>query len=66
MSDNKQTINYKIEKLDENIEWFYSDDFSLDAAVEKFRQTVELAKEVDKDLAKMKNEIEILAEDFTK
>lgn len=66
MSDNKKSINQKIEEIDKNIEWFYSEDFSLDIAVEKFKKTLELAKDVDMELSEMKNEIEILAEDFTK
>ena len=66
MSDNKKSINQKIDELDKNLEWFYSDDFNLDVAVEKFEETLKMAKDVDKDLTKMKNKIEILAEDFSK
>lgn len=66
MSDNKKSLNQKIEELDKNMEWFYSDDFNLDAAVEKYEKTLKMAKEVNEDLAKMKNKIEILAEDFSK
>lgn len=66
MSDNKKSLNQKIEELDKNMEWFYSDDFNLDAAVEKYEKTLKMAKEVNEDLVKMKNKIEILAEDFSK
>lgn len=66
MSDNKKNINQKINELDKNMEWFYSDEFNLDVAVEKFEETLKMAKDVDEDLKKMKNKIEILAEDFTK
>ena len=66
MSDNKKSLNQKIEELDKNMEWFYLDDFNLDAAVEKYEKTLKMAKEVNEDLVKMENKIEILAEDFSK
>ena len=66
MSDNKKSLNQKIEELDKNMEWFYSDDFNLDVAVEKYEKTLKMAKEVNGDLVKMKNKIEILSEDFSK
>ena len=59
-------LNQKIEKLDGEVEWFYSDDFKLEEAIEKYRKANKLAKEIEKDLAELKNEIEVLAEDFSK
>ena len=48
------------------MEWFYSDDFKLEEAAAKYKDAVELAKEIEKDLSELKNEIEVLAEDFSK
>ncbi len=62
----KMSLNQKIEKLDTEVEWFYSDDFKLDEATTKYKDAVELAKEIEKDLSELKNEIEVLAEDFSK
>jgi len=62
----KMSLNQKIEKLDNEVEWFYSDDFKLDEATTKYKNAVELAKEIEKDLSELKNEIEVLAEDFSK
>ena len=59
-------LNQKIEKLDNEVEWFYSDDFKIEKAVEKYKGAVELAKEIEKDLESLKNEIEVLSEDFSK
>ncbi len=59
-------LNQKIEKLDNEVEWFYSDDFKIEEAVEKYKGAVELAKEIEKDLESLKNEIEVLSEDFSK
>lgn len=62
----KMNLNQKIEKLDTEVEWFYSDDFKLDEAVDKYKAATKLAKEIEKDLNELKNEIEVLSEDFSK
>ena len=62
----KGSLNQKIEKLDAQVEWFYSDDFKLEEATGKYREAVKLAKEIEKDLDELKNEITVLAEDFSK
>ena len=62
----KISLNQKIEKLDSQVEWFYSDDFKLEEATRKYREAVQLAKEIEKDLDELKNEITVLAEDFSK
>jgi len=66
MAEEKLNLNQKIEKLDGEVEWFYSDDFKLEEAVDKYKAATKLAKEIEKDLAELKNEIEVLAEDFSK
>ncbi|MDO4508086.1 MAG: hypothetical protein Q4B65_01735 [Candidatus Saccharibacteria bacterium] len=65
MKENK-SLNQKIEELDRKVEWFYSDDFKLEEATEKYKDAAELAKEIECDLLNLKNEIEVLAEDFSK
>lgn len=59
------TITEKLNQLDNAVEWFYSDEFSLDHALDKYQSAATLAKEIEKDLAEMKNKVEVL-EDFTK
>ena len=66
MDKDDLSLNQKIEKLDNEVEWFYSDSFKLDEAVEKYKQAIELAKGIEKDLNELKNEIEVLTEDFSK
>lgn len=66
MSETKKNLNEKIAELDKKVEWFYSDEFKLEEAVENYREAVGLAKEIEKDLTELKNEIEVLAEDFSK
>lgn len=62
----KETINDKIERLKASTEWFYGEDFSLDKAVEKYEESIKLAKDIEKDLNELKNKIEIIGEDFSK
>ena len=33
----KNSLNQKIKNLDDQVEWFYSDDFKLEQAVEKYK-----------------------------
>lgn len=62
----KNTLDDKIKKLDEKVEWFYSDDFKIEEATKKYKEAITLAKEVQRGLDELKNEIEVLKEDFSK
>lgn len=62
----EKTLNQKLKDLDKKVEWFYSDDFELEKAPGKYKEALELSKEIEEDLKNLKNEIEILKEDFTK
>ena len=66
MSEKGQKITAKIAKLDQEVDWFYGDDFSLDQAVQKYESAVKLAKEIEKDLDELKNKIEVIDKDFAK
>ena len=50
MSENKLNLNQKIAELDKKVEWFYSEDFALENAVEKYKDEIKLAKDIEKDL----------------
>lgn len=58
-------INKKLDQLKTKVEWFYSDEFDLSKAAAEYKNTVALAKAVEKDLESMKNEIKVLSEDFS-
>ena len=66
MTQPKKSLNEQIAELDAQVEWFYSDEFKLEDATAKYKQAVALAKQIEKELADLKNEIEVLAEDFQK
>ena len=65
-STEKLTINQKLEQLDQQIEWFYGEDFSLEQAAEKYPDAATAAKEIESDLSEIKNQIEIIDHDFSK
>ncbi len=59
-------LSQKMAKLDDQINWFYSDDFSLDESAKKYQETIASAEDIRSDLDQLKNEIEVLSEDFSK
>ena len=61
-----KSLNEKLKDLDKRVEWFYSDDFRLEKASEKYQEALKLSEEIEKDLKNLKNEIEVLNEDFAK
>ena len=58
-------ISTKIDELKAGVEWFYSDEFELDKAASKYKDLTVLAKDIEKDLAELKNEIKVIDEDFS-
>lgn len=66
MANAKTNISERIEKLKTGVDWFYSDDFRLDEASVKYKELTLLAKEIEKDLQELKNEINVIEEDFSK
>jgi exonuclease VII small subunit len=62
----KELISEKIKRLEAAVAWFYSDEFSLDEAEERYKMAAGLAKEIEEDLLTLKNRVEVIAEDFTK
>lgn len=62
----KKTINEKLEELQSGMAWFDSDDFSLEEASQKYKNLASLAQDIEKDLNELKNEINVIAEDFSK
>ena len=66
MTEAKLTLSQKIKNLDDEVEWFYSDDFKLEEATSKYKAALTHAKAIEEDLKNLQNEIEVLSEDFSK
>jgi exonuclease VII small subunit len=60
-----ESINQKLDQLKTKLDWFYSDDFSLDTALVEYKAAVKLAQAIKSDLTKIQNEITVLKEDFS-
>lgn len=61
---NNTSVEEKIEALRELAAWFEGDEFRLDDASSKFKVAAELAREIERDLTSIKNEVTIIKESF--
>lgn len=58
MSKNKSPkIEQKIADLEQMVAWFNSEEFELEAALKQYEAAQKLAKEIQSDLATLKNSI---------
>lgn len=64
MSEAKHSIQEKMARLDGLLAWFDSDDFELEAALEKYKEAKQLADGIEQDLAAIKNDIIVVSEQF--
>lgn len=64
MSVKNKTIAEKTAELNKLIEWFDSEDFLLEEAIDKYQQAEKLAKEIEKDLLSLKNDIQVIKKKF--
>jgi len=65
MSATNKSIQEKTNELAKMVSWFDSDEFELEAALDKFKQAEKLASEIEKDLTALKNEIQIVKKKFS-
>ena len=61
----KKSVGAKIEQLNQNLEWFYGDEFKLEEAAKKYQAAAELAKDIEEELETLKNQIEVISKDFS-
>ena len=59
------SIQDRTRKLNELLQWFDSDDFVVEEAMDKFKQAETLADSIKKDLMTLKNEINVLKKKFS-
>lgn len=62
---NNPTVAEKTAKLAELVAWFDSDEFDLEQALDRFKEAEKLAEEIEHDLLKLKNDIEIVKTKFS-
>jgi exonuclease VII small subunit len=64
MSKSNKTVQEKTIELSELVAWFDSEDFSLEAALDKFKVAEALAEEIEADLVALKNDIQLVKQKF--
>lgn len=64
MSQKNKSINEKMQELSELVAWFDGQDFSVEEALDKFKQAESLATEIENDLNSLKNEVNIIKQKF--
>lgn len=64
MSKANKTIAEKTAGLSELVAWFDSDDFTLETALDKFKEAEKLAAEIEKDLESLQNDIQVVKQKF--
>lgn len=64
MSVKSKSIQQKTAELSEMIAWFDSDEFTLEASIDKFKAAEKLAAEIEQDLMSLKNDIQVVKQKF--
>lgn len=64
MSKSNRTIKENIAALQALLDWFESDDFSLEAAIDRYKEAEALAKQIEKQLLELKHEVNVLKQTF--
>lgn len=64
MSTPNKTIQEKTIELSALVAWFDSNEFTLETALDKFKEAEALAEGIEKDLKALKNDIQIVKQKF--
>ena len=64
MSEANKTVQEKLTDLAELVTWFQRPSFTVEEAVEKYKQAEKLAEEIEVDLTKLKNDIKVIKKKF--
>lgn len=62
----KTSIREQLEQLEALTAWFESEDFTLEEAMDKFREAEKLASEIETELNNFRHAITVLKKDFSK
>lgn len=64
MSEKNKSISEKTAELAGLVSWFDGEEFTLELALDKFKEVEKLAIEIEHDLSSLKNEIQIVKQKF--
>jgi len=63
-ANNDKPVQEKLTDLSELVGWFQGSSFTLETALDKFKEAEALADTIEKDLTKLKNDIKIVKKKF--
>ena len=65
MKDDKSVpISKRMEELEEKMNWFKGDEFTLDEAAERYAEVERMASEIEEILMEMQNSVELIQKKF--
>ena len=65
MKDDKSvSISKRMEELEEKMNWFKGDEFTLDEAAERYAEVEKMADEIEEILMEMQNSVELIQKKF--
>ncbi len=65
MKDDKSvSISKRMEELEEKMNWFKGDEFTLDEAAERYAKVEKMAGEIEEILMEMQNSVELIQKRF--
>jgi hypothetical protein len=65
MKDDKSvSISKRMEELEEKMNWFKGDEFTLDEAAERYAEVEKMAGEIEEILMEMQNSVELIQKRF--
>ena len=62
--DNSVSISKRMEELEEKMNWFKGDEFTLDEAAERYAEVEKMAGEIEEILMEMQNSVELIQKRF--
>ena len=63
-ANNNKSVQDKLTDLSELVGWFQGSSFTLESALDKFKEAEALAEQIEKDLTSLKNDIKIVKQRF--
>lgn len=64
MSTNKKSVEAKIDELEQLLDWFESNEVTVDSALEKYERAGQITSELEDELKKAKNQVEVIKEKY--
>ena len=65
MKDDKSvSVSKRMEELEEKMNWFKGDEFTLDEAAERYAEVEKMADEIEEILMEMQNSVELIQKRF--